>query len=604
MPDGARSATLAQVDCVLEPGDSADPSDVEQDQGAGLPEVPVQPDDASSGTKSPPLVSAVNNVGNISAPDLISFDTPNALGVTILDITAATSSHPTVDDLLSGSPLLPMSAVTDATADEVDVYLKQTPTPGASPPGPALAIGREESSAQTSLPIDVLIEIDDGVPQDSTSGPWPSRTPSPSERIPPAAPVAAEPLDKAEPDARTPRRSARPSTSPYKTPRPTNESPPRSLQALDPHPADEPNKKSQGAGISIVVDGEVLEKEKKARRRERESRVKGKKKEETSMDLPLMSPTSTDLLTKLMPSPSRSVSPAVQEAEEKPDVPVFLQRSPNDQTQTMPAGVRRPSTPPNPLSDKAQQSKPIKPVALRPANPKLLRPTDRATAASSSPMKFNPSTTPARRIPIAEAVKQGSISPEKAAQVSRRPQPSNAPVFTAPLFRRFPPDLNNPNRSPAKRPPAVEMPSPAKVPAPEFDLNSTKPTAAAAPQRSRSLEAEERAKQGKSIQRPWSADIVPRLDFKGAARPPRNPLPFPINPIPEESELQAQEPSQQAKELPASSPAKSTLRQPSAGSRIPRIGSKPYARPPSSKLPVPQSSRTAAQDVPKVCSAT
>ncbi|KZT26216.1 hypothetical protein NEOLEDRAFT_1241097 [Neolentinus lepideus HHB14362 ss-1] len=613
MPDGHRMAILGQVSRVLDFGGAADPSDVEQeqDQGAGLPEMLRQTDDDSLIRQDPPSSSrplAAEDVLNTSAPDLISFDsfsvTPNTAAPTLLDIPAPTSSHPTVDDLLSASPLLPMSAITDATsaaASEVEAYLKQTtPPPGAASPNPV------DSSVQTSVPANALTGIDAPSPQKSVPGPSRYHTPPPSGRTPAAA-VAPEHQDvqssEAEPAPRTPRRSSRPSTSPYKTPVHTSGSSRRTVPAFDPHlfrnqhVAYEHEEKIQAGGISVVVDTDALEKEKRARRRERESIVRGKKKKEVSTGLSHLSPTSTDLLAKLMPSPSRDVLPTAPPAGNESPIPAFLQRNPNDESETLPTILPRSCTPPDPPSDHCQQARPAQSAALRPANPQLLRPIDRTVP--SSPMKLNASATPARRIPISQAVRQGLVSSEKAAQVpsSRRAQSSTVPVFSAPVFKRFQPDLGNPNRSPAKRLPGVEMPSPVKIPPPQFNLNTVR---SAAPLRSRSVEAEDKAKQGRTIQRPGSApvpDIAPHFDLKASSRPPRNPLPFPINPIPEEGESQMQGASQ-TKQPPASSPAKSALRQQSAGSRIPRIGSKPYARPPSSRL---QNTRS-AKEVPNVCS--
>ncbi|EPQ58139.1 hypothetical protein GLOTRDRAFT_136912 [Gloeophyllum trabeum ATCC 11539] len=652
IPTAHRSRHTIMPSRVLDFGDVTDQSDVERAQGAGGPEAPIHSMVDSTATRTlkldTELPTDVEEAHNTSAPDLIAFDSFSTPSRSTLDATAAlrdtapTTSQPTVDDLLSASPVFPLSAVTDATADsasEVQAYLKQvTPVSGTGTSVNPFASGILDSYIPST---GILINVNTSPATEQPQGPvagdssalvrFTEDIASNSQQAPSHV-LETKDVQADESTARTPRRSSRLSTSPYKTPRHTDTSP-RKVPALKLQVADESRsalavpEKVQVRAISPSVDTEAVEKEKKARRRERESQVKGKRKEEASTDLSHLSPTSADLLTKLMPTPSRSVSPAIATVEESGVViPAFLQRNQDDDirvSRKIDPESRAPSTPP---PCPRAQSRVIQSSALRPSNPQL-RPTDRSIL--STPMKLasalnDPCRTPARRIPMSQAVKEGSISPEKAAQVassSKRPQAPSAGPLSNRVFKRLVPDLSDPNRSPAKRAPVGAMVSPSKnapirsvfsSPAKPMVRERSQPPEPPAVHRSRSVEPEQPARQaivGQTIPRPGSApipDIVPRFDRKAADRPPRNPLPFPIMPIPEETEPPSQPSSSRTQKAVPSAQPKSALRQPSAttGSRIPRIGSKPYARPAgkSSTLPTPpdRNARAADRDIPEV----
>ncbi|KAI0646987.1 hypothetical protein C8Q79DRAFT_1118069 [Trametes meyenii] len=326
-------------------------------------------------------------------------------------------------------------------------------------------------------------------------------------------------------------------------------------------------------------------------------------------DLPDLSPSSTAVLTQLLPKPagqsaSRSTTPQPQEGNptgtsEAANVPgtppqqaidfVFPQVGLQGDGE---AGIQRARSP------------------LRPFPP--------------SPLKFDDARTPARRVPISQAIAEGTYSAQKLPALFAAPRPTAAPG--SPVFKRL--ALDDLPRSPARRVPMNEAvpvppPSPGKG---KGVARAASPVRAAPRERQRSGSAEPRPQLGRK-ERGASAEPTTRppalgrrpLFLKPAASdgvsvPTFRPaLPFPLvqpqrlHPaIPE-----GEEPGPSTVRQPAvttapvqakASPAKaSSLRQPSAGagSKIPRIGAKPYARPKASskleagtsKLPTPAKSK-------------
>ncbi|KDR81591.1 hypothetical protein GALMADRAFT_263876 [Galerina marginata CBS 339.88] len=179
--------------------------------------------------------------------------------------------------------------------------------------------------------------------------------------------------------------------------------------------------------------------------------------------------------------------------------------------------------------------------------------------SSSSPTKYriqtpapnDPSNTPARRIPIAEAIAQGHISPQKAVQLGFKP--NGTPLTSVPTS--------------ARRVLISETPAPST--SKHLNASPSKPL---------------------PFQRERSADPIQRglVPGKGKEKVPPTPnkssmvskLPFPLVPTTapsdETSVSCAQVPTQTDTTKAKSSPLKSSLKQ--VTSRIPRIGSKPYAR--------------------------
>ncbi|PSR74905.1 hypothetical protein PHLCEN_2v9439 [Hermanssonia centrifuga] len=236
------------------------------------------------------------------------------------------------------------------------------------------------------------------------------------------------------------------------------------------------------------------------------------------------------------------------------------------------------------------------------------------------PRPVDPGRTPARRVPIMEAISQGSVSPQKVSTFHA--QPLGTPVFRA----RAPDD---PLRSPAKRIPVSGVlsafPSPQKhVPIFRFSspLKSSQsqdsvPQSAHKAQRSSSTEpslSQPGASKIGLFTRPDPAGSSVVAESKAGLAFASTSSRFPPT-IPEGDESSSTGlPKSPAKPLPASS-----LRQPTARveSRIPRVGSKPYARPtaaatartrllisapakkPSSSIPTPAVARP-LRIVPKV----
>ncbi|KAA1471191.1 hypothetical protein DENSPDRAFT_98102 [Dentipellis sp. KUC8613] len=184
--------------------------------------------------------------------------------------------------------------------------------------------------------------------------------------------------------------------------------------------------------------------------------------------------------------------------------------------------------------------------------------------------------TPARRIPMQQAIAEKSISPAKLSSVngSSIAGPSNQPppgsIFGRAVFSRPPSD--DANRSPARR-----IPVPAATP------TMTTSRIGSPSRLMRSGSAEPQSTRPSFPNKPPSrAQSDSELSTPSK---PRSTLPFPIR-----GHKRSQLPERIAEEgEPQPSPAKvpvvprtekSVLRQPSSvSSRIPRIGNKPYARP-------------------------
>lgn len=234
----------------------------------------------------------------------------------------------------------------------------------------------------------------------------------------------------------------------------------------------------------------------------------------------------------------------------------------------------RPPTPENqPLPE--QQCRPVVFQVQRPPERSPWR-SHIANPGSPSKLGFNntlhdPNRTPARRIPISEAIAQGSASPWKDGSSG----PSTG-IFGRPVFSRH--TQEDCTRSPVRRPsdvrnhatvaqsgiPKLTTPtSPGKV-----RCGSEEPQFL---RRSHTGRSFQRSASDSEISSPSKERTIPTLTIRTAidARLPST--------IPEER----REDSPKKVTQPSPS-AKSALRQPSsmAASRIPRIGVKPYARPP------------------------
>ena len=193
-----------------------------------------------------------------------------------------------------------------------------------------------------------------------------------------------------------------------------------------------------------------------------------------------------------------------------------------------------------------------------------------------SPSKFgftstlhDPNRTPARRIPISEAIAQRSASPQK----DHSSGPS-AGVFGGPVFARC--KQEDRTHSPVQPPDIAHH-------ATVFSSGIARRTALASPGKVRGGSEEPQISRRNHLGRPFQRSASDS-EISSPSKIRRT-LAFPIRPavdarlpgtIPEEHEVDSSVKSRQL-----NPPLKSALRQPSsmAISRIPRIGAKPYARP-------------------------
>ncbi len=198
-------------------------------------------------------------------------------------------------------------------------------------------------------------------------------------------------------------------------------------------------------------------------------------------------------------------------------------------------------------------------------------------ASLGSPSKFgftstlhDPNRTPARRIPIGEAIAQSSASPRKEYSSG-----SSTGILGVPVFARYTPEGRS--RSPIR--PPLDVAHHATMVSPRI----ARPTALTSPGKVRSGSEEPQFPRSSHLGRPFQRSASDS-EISSPSKIRRTPA-FPIRPA-----IDARLPSTIPEEHATDSPMKSTqsnpslksaLRQPSsmAGSRIPRIGAKPYARP-------------------------
>jgi hypothetical protein len=280
-------------------------------------------------------------------------------------------------------------------------------------------------------------------------------------------------------------------------------------------------------------------------------------------ELGSLSPVSEGVLHNLLSTTEATTTTSIDQ------IPALASVLPTDQLSHDP-----PSIPEHqPLLE--QQSRPVVIQVQRPPEWSPWR-SHIANAGSPNKSGFNstlhdPNRTPARRIPISEAIAQGSASPRKDGSSG----PSSG-IFGRPVFSRY--TQEDWTRSPVRRPPDVAnhttvtqsgIPKPTTPTSPgKVRCGSEEPQVL---RRSHPGRPFQRSASDSEISSPSKERRIPTFTMRTAidARLPST--------IPEEHRedlpMKATQPSPSAK---------SALRQPSsmAGSRIPRIGVKPYARPP------------------------
>lgn len=330
-----------------------------------------------------------------------------------------------------------------------------------------------------------------------------------------------------------------------------------------------------------MMEEGVRHKEKGKRRQDH-----GKEKEAVMRELGSLSPDSANVLAQLFPSIDATMAP---------------QLSPMDVDQETPQDPTSSIFPPklNPLLASVQRPPPGSPARF---NSPSRHPASPAKLVTGNDLE-DPTRTPARRVPMRQAMEQGTASAQKLYHLNHLKPNDNALAASlrSPVFTR--PALDDPLRSPAKRIPISEvMASGQKGSNPRYGSRS--PTRGLS--RERSASAEPKARSG----RERSTSVEPhqkpmKLPSTSTSSRPSAKLPYPLvksqssvqdrpTSIPEENEgpevpSDTQSDKGKAPSRPYTSPAKSHLKQTSGSSKIPRIGAKPYARPVAttkeSKLP-------------------
>ncbi|THH32135.1 hypothetical protein EUX98_g2052 [Antrodiella citrinella] len=505
--------------------------------------------DVRQGTTELASYEDVQSASNVQ-PDLITFDSLPSHG-------SAHPAHPSVIDPLQ-------QATTELAAQKhsltVDDFLAISPERQAC------------SSLIATTPAGRERSIEQQVATPSQSG---EETPDHMTGVSlPSTPTHVEPIVNLSPHEESPvplRRSSRPrrSVSPFVTPLIQQ----RSLAAA--------GERKDVPALTASPDEPILLSPRSGTARRRSMKGKGRE------------------LPELLPSPSVHVD---NETSTPGLAAVSIAESPRGsplRTAEPTSRVRLKSL--SPTSSGVLEQLLPKPNESMMHNPFIPQPVFSAPSRDTIPpgaalsTSLEPPRTPARRIPISQAVKEGSartalqfLSPRKDLHGPHTEQ------LASPMFRRV--ALDDPSRSPAKRIPIAEMSSPAKPSAnigvpPKSVLfsgrcQSEEPQVSAASQKMRSA----------SVEPTWSQlsaqkdGQIRRIPASALATPTkRSALPFPItrtpsrvtSTIPEVDESEPQTVAQHTAGAFGSPIRGSSLRPPPARveSRIPRIGAKPYARP-------------------------
>ena len=253
-------------------------------------------------------------------------------------------------------------------------------------------------------------------------------------------------------------------------------------------------------------------------------------------ELGSLSPTSSNLLSGLGFTASESTNVDLLANQEE----VSVCTQPMSSFSTFPPPTDAGLTTPNRSSGPVRISSPVKGIS----SPNKFR--------IQTPAPNDPKNTPARRIPIAEAIAQGHISPEKSIQMGFRP--NGTPLTSTP--------------TPARRVLVSNLPShpPPKLNTLRFGKPAKREASGEPRQQAGSLDKGK----GKEVQIPSEPSTA------------RTKLPFPLVPsIPAPIEVSASSTVDVTTKARAS-PVKSRLKQ--ATSRIPRIGVKPYSRSDNAKV--------------------
>ena len=208
----------------------------------------------------------------------------------------------------------------------------------------------------------------------------------------------------------------------------------------------------------------------------------------------------------------------------------------------------------------APPSEPAGPsTPMRSAGPvRLASPTKTTTPAKfrmQTSATNNATSTPARRIPISEAIAQGQISPQKAAQLGYKPNGTSSTSVSTPARRVL---ITEPSAPSNLKSTPLRYASPVRALPAKRGL-STVPVHRAI----ESVKGKEKA-----LPAQGSSSIVAELPY------PLIPLSSRTSPVPPSSTTEGAAPEVT---VSRASPAKPALKQ--VTSKIPRIGRKPYTRP-------------------------
>ena len=544
--------------------------------------------------------------------DLINFDSfttalpSDAPAVQLMPATPPLGAPYSVDDLLAPTPLRPVQRfeqvahVPDSAED--DLLL---PTVG-SPSREGTASVDEEAQVLIALsdePVDVPVPMSPQVPIAALENPQEAQIVAPL-----LDPALQTPLRRST----RPRRSVSPYflplTSPSKLPDSTQPSPSQPKVEVGPARRRKPKAKEQDNEKVDLIEilhepadkdlGDIILEDVELpppTSTPPPTDGKGKGKEpEAQQRLGSLSPASTNLLMQLLPtSPAKESAAGVASVTQSIDKQPEIEQRPTTPVNAPPATVVTPVHPSTPTRSNAfsQQTRDV----VR---------------------------TPARRVPIAQAIGQGIVSPVKPSAMQGG-QASNASGFQAgflgaPVFRPRAPEDSL--RSPAKRVPIAQVMSSLQSPAkpssrPASPAKSTHtrslsedPIQPAVPKVQRSMSADtarpgQFGLKGSDIfKKPPSTQHIPVRSSQASNEPSSSTLPFNIPPSIQEMD----EPQPQVLAQP-SKPA-TGIRAPSGKieSKIPRPGSKPYVRPAAAgavKQQIPKPSVTLPRKVASTASA-
>lgn len=571
--------------------DEMDGAEVDEEGSVSSGECEILPADLlSSPQRIAPAISSPPSISNPSSePDLMTFDSIDDLPEPINPSTSSSNENQappspfsffdSLDACVSTSHQTTelFQGVTDTLVDVKDEF------PAMNTPSPAEVTNDKQvdstingtSESQQHLPTS---SASHGVASDAADAAG-----SPGVRIPTPAleDLPHTPLRRST----RPRKSATPHLLKYLS----ISSPSGETSSLPSTPSDVQTRKSKKGkernivptGSSVAADAreqnvpqssalKLDEKpaDVKAQRRYSRSPIR----REPTRELGSLSPNSADLLTQLIPSVSSATestsSPrpdrAGQGSSSTSDYP--LPSTNDDEAMPFPSSHKPVTSTPGSASGRFSSPAriPVTPrVSYIPQTPSKLRP---------QPFSMDdPSRTPARRIPIEQAVAEGHISPQKLSQMHTG-TPASVSLFSGQALPVLNTSLKG-DASPARR---------------VFNISSTSHEATSRPESPYKYRLAEASNQ----QPNRAADMHRPASQKATSASQPTKLPFPLIAPAKAQSISEKDGGKASESSGLSSPAKSALKQ--TTSRIPR--SKPYSKP--KVAPAAQSAEQ--RSIPKV----